>query len=591
MKKFLRISLGIVLLCLKTWGAEVDVVVGQKVGTELSTEKETDPQKEAEAAELLALEEEAKAAREKRIQEELERLGVTLDTLTQAQPLISEETEAAATAAVNKKLEGPVYSLAECILIMLRDSEVIQSAYISQIQNQFTLRSAEHEFEPQGTITLGANRQDSYARSGGLSKQWQLTGPSLNLSQKLLTGGTLTFGWSNGGTWSSGNNGSGSGASTNLSLQFSQPLLKGAGLEIGTLPLQRARIAYEQTLINLKSTLIANITKIITDYRAYVSQVENFKIQQEGINRTRRELISSKKKLAAGLLAPYQVTESEAQIASSELTYEQQLDTLDQARITLLRDMNVDTATLMLPDVHLDVDLKYLPTVEECLEIAYQNQPDYLLTLLRVRSAELQLMEAKNNLLWDLRFTAGVSASGSTGASSLQRSNDSAWGLKGRTLSAGLNLTIPVNSITTDQTYLSARIGMRTARIALQQKQEQMRADFQNAIRSIKSQIKQVRTAYNAKELAKRQLAAAVIRFRAGDTTAFEFNIQENNLVSAQQAELSAKITLLNSLTSLDQTLGTTLLTWEIDINPRAAQSPRFRSKFYEQFAPKEQKK
>lgn len=504
-------------------------------------------------------------------------------------PAIEKAVETVGSTDLAEEPKGDYYSMADCIFLTLRDNEIIQSAYVNQIQNQFALRSAEQQFEPQGTITIGANRTDAYIRNGDVTRTWALTGPNLTLNQKLLTGGNFTFTWNNNESWvdqtTNGNNSHSSNAGTNLSLAFTQPLLQGAGLEIGTLPLQNARIAYAQTLLNLKNTLISTITTVITNYRSYVSALASFKIQQAAIKRSKREYEHAKKRMIAGIVSRAAVIETETNLANAELSFEQQENALEQARITLLRSMDVDTSIPLIPDMDLDVKVAYLPTVEECLEIAFANSPQYLGQLLNVRTAELGLMQAKNNLLWNLNFTSSITASSSSGPSSLQRANDSAWSLRNKQLNAGLSLTIPVNNISMDGQYLSARITMRSARIQLRELEETMKANFQTTLIGIKSQMRQVELAERATKLSKQQYNGAQLNYAAGKTSAFELTSRQNDLTSTETQELSAKINLLNSLTNLDQQLGTTLLTWKVDINPRAVESPRFVNKFYEQIA------
>lgn len=193
--------------------------------------------------------------------------------------------------------------------------------------------------------------------------------------------------------------------------------------------------------------------------------------------------------------------------------------------------------------------------------------------------------QAKNGMLWDLKFDAGISTDSSNVASSLQRSNESAWAFKQKTLKAGLSATIPVNDISRYSSFLSARIGMRNAKISLRSKEEDMKKNFQSLLRSINSQIRQIEIAKRSTELARKDFEASKVAFRLGEMTSFEFNGKEDSLISAEQSEINARISLLNSLTDLDQQLGTTLQTWQIDIDRRAAQSPRFRNKFYKQMA------
>jgi outer membrane protein TolC len=67
-------------------------------------------------------------------------------------------------------------------------------------------------------------------------------------------------------------------------------------------------------------------------------------------------------------------------------------------------------------------------------------------------------------------------------------------------------------------------------------------------------------------ELAEKKLNIEQEKLGAGRTTNFQFVSFQRDLQTAQLNELSAMTAYLNSLTSLDDTLGTTLATWKIDV-------------------------
>jgi outer membrane protein TolC len=76
-----------------------------------------------------------------------------------------------------------------------------------------------------------------------------------------------------------------------------------------------------------------------------------------------------------------------------------------------------------------------------------------------------------------------------------------------------------------------------------------------------------VQLAQQARELSERQLEIEREKQRLGrGSGVFEIVSLQNSLVEARNAELNATIEYLNALTLLDQTVGTTLDTWQVTI-------------------------
>ncbi|NET10431.1 MAG: TolC family protein, partial [Symploca sp. SIO2B6] len=97
---------------------------------------------------------------------------------------------------------------------------------------------------------------------------------------------------------------------------------------------------------------------------------------------------------------------------------------------------------------------------------------------------------------------------------------------------------------------------------------ENLEISVRNALREVAFQQTQVEQAERATRLAEQQLESTQIQFRQGSVTFLEVVQSQDNLVNAQNRELSAKINYQNALVALDQELGHTLETWNIQIQP-----------------------
>ena len=120
--------------------------------------------------------------------------------------------------------------------------------------------------------------------------------------------------------------------------------------------------------------------------------------------------------------------------------------------------------------------------------------------------------------------------------------------------------------IQVERVTVSAKIALERSEISLKELRETIEIEVLDALRNIDIQWKQVKLAKMARELSEQKLKIERKKLNVGKTTNFQIVSFENDLVTAQNSELDAIIGYSNSLSSLDQTLGTTLRTWKIEV-------------------------
>jgi outer membrane protein TolC len=114
--------------------------------------------------------------------------------------------------------------------------------------------------------------------------------------------------------------------------------------------------------------------------------------------------------------------------------------------------------------------------------------------------------------------------------------------------------------------YLTIKKDLEKANMAFEKKKLDIEIEVQNALRNVDSSYRQLKSATLARELAEKKLQIEKEKLNAGRTTNFQFVSFQRDLQNAQNSELTARTAYLNSLTNLDETLGTTLSTWKIDV-------------------------
>jgi outer membrane protein TolC len=114
--------------------------------------------------------------------------------------------------------------------------------------------------------------------------------------------------------------------------------------------------------------------------------------------------------------------------------------------------------------------------------------------------------------------------------------------------------------------YLGSKNEMEKDLMAFEKQKLDIEINVLNAVRNVDSNYRSLMSAKLARELAEKKLDIEQEKLGAGRTTNFQIVSFQRDLQTAQLNELTAMTTYLNALTSLNDTLVTTLATWKIDV-------------------------
>ena len=436
-------------------------------------------------------------------------------------------------------------SLSEVIILALENNRDIKNAYLDRIVQKQDLAVAEDEFVPNFTPEVST----SFAQSESDIARINTTGLGLDatVSVRIPTGGQLRFGWAGNAQAISNSD---DPFRQELTLSFDQPLLRGAGTKVNRVPIEVARLTEESNLINLRSTLTNTITDTIFAYRRLLQAQERLKIEELSLQNAEELLQFNRVLIEAGRLAPVDIVQSETAVANRQVSLLDAQNDLEAARLNLIEVLDIERDIVILASevpTAKPVDFKY----DNLRKIAFSNQPDYLQAQLNLEISKLELLRAENNRLWDLNFSTSF--------------NDSARDITD--LRTGLVLSREIGDLTRERDFQRSRVNRLKAENNLQEREESLENQLTDIVRDIELRFSQVELAKRATELSERQLEIEREKQRLGrGATVFELVNLQNDLAQARNAELDATINYLNALTLLDQTIGTTLDTWQVTI-------------------------
>jgi outer membrane protein TolC len=458
-------------------------------------------------------------------------------------------------------------TLADAVFIALTHNVALRSAYLDRRLNRIDLQMAERRYymPTDPALTLAGNRTSAYVGPASRTEGLNATGV-LSATLAIPTGGTFTFAWNNKGDRS--DVGQNFNYSSDWSLVFNQPLLKGGGLENAAYAVRIARISEEKNLLSLKDTIVSTIKTTITAFRNYKTAERQLVIAEMGLVRANALYEYNREMIAAGRLAGTEIVQAQADIATQETSVINAKNSLDAARMALVQALYIDKNT-SFQAADENSQMISPPAMEEAVSLAFQHRTDYLRALQDLEVRKLDLAKNKINRLWSLNLTAGTTdgAAGTTFNAYDPAFRRAIGSGAERNWYAGLELAIPLVYMTSDmRAYLGAKTEMEKASLAFEKLKLDLEISVQNAVRNVDSNYRSLLSAKLARELAEKKLDIEQEKLGAGRTTNFQFVSFQRDLQTAQLNELTAMTTYLNSLTSLDEILGTTLTTWKIDV-------------------------
>jgi outer membrane protein TolC len=441
-------------------------------------------------------------------------------------------------------------SLSDAVFFGLRSNRAIGSAYFSRIAEKFNLRVEEDRFNPKlvlsGRYLTGRNQDESYSTSE--------LAPQTTLLGKHGTRFSLSWNYQS-------DDGGRTGRTRGDGARFSviQPLLRGAGGNIATASLRRAHLAEQINKLRLKSTVSDTVTQIILAYHEVLRAQEQEKIAREGLKRSRQLLEMNKDMIAAGRMAEFDAVQTEADCVTQELALEETINQLDATRLGLLRLLALDSNT-RLTVIDLPVARHTEIGLSKALLVAFEQQPSYLTQLIASEQAAINLEVARNEQLWDISLVGETRQFRTRlpGVSSDNRSWDRY---------AGVQIDIPFGDLSRKQSEIQASIEVENQGILLADARQVLELEVDNAVRNLGVRWRQYEIAQRARDLSQRKLEVEREKLQAGRSSNFQVLSFETDLRNAESACLNALIAYLNTQSMLDKTLGTTLESWEIELN------------------------
>jgi outer membrane protein TolC len=473
-------------------------------------------------------------------------------------------------------------SLQDCIAIAMRNNLGIQAAVLSPELADSGLVWAKEKFLPR--FSVGMNRQSTSSASySWIEAAEKVTSQyndfSASISQVIPSGGAVSLSLS---TYKSESNRSFQTINprygSTLTLSFSQPLLRNFGPKISRRDIIVAQNNKNISEGQLTSILLDTVFSVEQAYWNLIYAIETLKVKEQSLSLARDLLAKNKREAEIGMIAPIEILSAEAEVATREADILQAEIAVANSEDLLKTVINIEAEESgSLQIVPLDEPTQEAREVDlaEALETAVARRPDLEVTRISLKNKELNVTYARNQVLPDLNFYASYWSPGISGTQILYQDDNpltgivigtapggagaalsDALGLRYNNWSVGLQLNVPVSSLTSRAQYDYYKTSFEQSLVDLAALEQKIFLDVRTSVRAVKTNYRRVLAYQTARGLAENKLAAEEKKLKVGLTTNYVVLQYQRDLADARIAELKALIDYNLALAYLDRSLG-----------------------------------
>jgi len=388
---------------------------------------------------------------------------------------------------------------------------------------------------------------------------------------------------------------------TSFRATATQHLLQGFGWGVNNRFVVQAKNDRRITDSAFRAQLLYTMTQVESIYWGLVSAYEDEQAKERALAQSTQLDADNRKQLQIGTLAPLDVVNSDAAVASDKqalvasktnLEYQQML--MKQAIARNLNDPQLSTAPVIPTD---RVSLERLPEedmpIEDLVKEAYANNPSIEQATLNMKNNEITVKAIRNGLLPSIDAYAFYGGSGLGGGQnplltcggfgsttpcppgtvkpiSYGNAFGSLFDSSSPDKGVGVSISIPLRNRVAQADQERSQMEYRQSQMRLQQLYTQIRIQVVNAQYALTNDRAQVTALQAAREYAAQSLDAEQKKYKLGASTTANVLQQERNLAVADNNLISATASYANARVALSQLLSNTLDKYGISIQSAA---------------------
>lgn len=335
---------------------------------------------------------------------------------------------------------------------------------------------------------------------------------------------------------------------SDVTLSFSQPLLKNFGRETTELNINVARFNKEGSLEQFRTKLTDIVTQVRTQYFQLYSVREDLEAKKTSLSLAEKILSDTQARVKAGVLPAMEILNAQFGVAT------RQKELIDAERA--LKDQ-VDTLRLLLQlsdvadIIPADTPFQDAYTIDEAQLVrrALDSRPDLRQQRVALKTNELLSRVARNQTRPQLDFTGSVAFTGLD--RNYNRDLEKVGSGKFPVWTAGLQLTYPIGNDAAENDYIKSKLKVEQTRTLIKSLEETVAKDVRTAARAVLSGHVQLDVTARGRAYAEERLQAFIKKNQVGLATTKDVLDVENDLVTAKGNQIKAVADYNKAITAL----------------------------------------
>jgi len=482
----------------------------------------------------------------------------------------SMQAQAAQTAVAAATSSDTVrrLSIDDAVKLALEQNLGIQIQRIDPQIQDLGIAQARSFWAPSVSSTIAENKQTQAITgvlSGGTNSilNSQFSG-GVGISQTVPWGGSYSANWNNARfTTTNLFNGYSPQLSSNLNLQYTQPLLRNLSMDAIRQQVALSKKSRDLSDVNLELVVTLTARNVRNAYWDLAYAIDNLKAQQESLALSQQSLKDNQKRVEIGTMAPIDIVQAQAEVASNEsgvIVAEAQI----RAAQDKLRALIFDPADANFWNVNLE------PTdeapfaaqaidVEAAVRNALDKRTDIRSAKNSLEQGDVNIRYFNNQIKPDVNaqlsyVTTGVGGTGLSQPNPLDP-NGAPLNLASRGFGSvlgdvfqsqfpnwtvGVQIAYPLGSSTAQANLARTKLQYQQAQTQMKNLQMQVVLQVRDAGRNVTTNEKLVLSARASRELQEKKLEAEQKKLAAGMSSSFFVFQAQRDLAVARVAEIQA---------------------------------------------------
>jgi outer membrane protein TolC len=428
-----------------------------------------------------------------------------------------------------------------------------RAAYAPVLFSNFQTRSST---TPPGSFVSGSSNltNESFNQNGGIQQAMRWGGGQYSFS---LDGGKLTS--------SALDSRFNPQLSSNLRASYTQPLLRNFRTDSIRQQIETSHNNQVIADIGLREQVTVTAQAVRNAYFDLIGALEGYKVSVQSLGLAQDSLKNNRTKVEVGTLAPIDIIEAEAEVASNEeavINAEARIKTVeDRLRALILNPTQSDFWAVRIEPSDAPSLTPISIDVEAAIANALANRTDIARLKKQLDNVDVSVKFARNQRMPGLDITANYNVIGVAGtqfqfaeggsfppeieSQSIRSFTDAlrdVFGQNFRTWNVNVAFSYPLGTSQADAAVAAGRLQRQQGAVNLRDLELQIATSVRDAARQVETNLKRVEATAKARDRAERRLQAEEKRMTVGLSTTFQLFQAQRDLARQRQQEVNAMI-------------------------------------------------